>query len=266
MQKGCWTIKAFVQVLITFFFALVTYSVILSANMVALVCVIDFENEQRSVALDQFRPVSSQKNLNRMKNKWKNWSLSVKYPEKMNLSNVQSVFGRRNKVFDEEWRTRTIDRRWEQINTNKNNSSDKVGSRKKQPVFDIKSFAKAIERASEWVRETIFSLIMHVVRAYINFKMYNSDSIDWVNYVTHSHSSLLLGWCVRYIRSRLLSLYINRTLDFTLVLCYDFFSAPFCCIPSFFAHFIRCFFRSESVRVGVVAAVSMPIFIFPFFS
>lgn len=58
-------------------------------------------------------------------------------------------------------------------------------------------------------------------KEYINFKMYNSDSIDWVNYVIHSHS--FLSYSIVHTLALTHSAHKSYTWFYSSFICYNFF-------------------------------------------
>lgn len=81
-------------------------------------------------------------------------------------------------------------------------------------------------------------------KEYINFKMYNSDSIDWVNYVTHSQSHSFLSRSVARSLSFIPQIK-SYTWFYSRFVCYDDFSSSFspAFIIFFFATKLLCLMR-----------------------
>lgn len=109
---------------------------------------------------------------------------------------------------------------------------------------------------------------MYVVIQYINFKMYNSDSIDWVNYVTHSHSFLYsfrsVLWClsrapyllslkqyIKIVHSILLQFRVTIFCFSSLLLCLTSFSVVRSFVRSL-NHLLFSLARSTALKLCIV--------------
>lgn len=107
----------------------------------------------------------------------------------------------------------------------------------------IQEYACCTERR-ERKRDTHTERVRWRAREYINFKMYNSDSIDWVNYVTHSQSHSFLSRSVARSLSFIPQIK-SYTWFYSRFVCYDDFSSSFspAFIIFFFATKLLCLMR-----------------------